>query len=117
MKIHYVFLVVGAGGTGGNFIKEFVRFITNFTSDKVKIDVILIDGDTVEKKNCDRQPYLLSDINQNKALVLANAIGDTYGYDVYAFSKYLEEPKQLSTILKKFSNDVIPVIVGCVDNV
>ena len=119
MKIEYVFMIVGVGGTGGNFAKEFIRFITNLSNNDITVKIIFIDGDVIEEKNCSRQPYISDDINLKKAAVLAEAVGDTFGFDVTAYTEYIVNCEQLRRIYRNLcdvSSLSIPVIIGCVDN-
>ena len=66
----YCFIIVGAGGIGGNVARDLPKLMTGRSNDKM----IIIDGDKVEEKNCVRQPYQKQDIGQNKARVLARKI-------------------------------------------
>ena len=43
-------------GTGGNLIARLARFLSGDTGNLV-INVAIADGDTVEYKNMDRQPF------------------------------------------------------------
>lgn len=73
-QINYIVMIVGAGGTGGNFAKEFARYAAFYDKEGCSITAILIDGDTVEPKNQERQPYIAEDVQQNKAIALTSAI-------------------------------------------
>lgn len=119
MKIEYIFMIFGVGGTGGNFVKEFCRFLSRYQNKDKVVKAILIDGDVIEEKNCERQPFFKEDINQKKSSVLAEAIGDAFGYDVFAFTDYITNEMQINDIFnahKTQKNRSIPVLIGCVDN-
>lgn len=121
-QINYIVMIVGAGGTGGNFAKEFARYAAFYNKDGCRIVTVLIDGDAVEEKNQDRQPYVTEDIQQNKAIALASAIRETFGLkDFHAYPHYINDGKDLERIYNNFtesrSTDIfIPVLIGCVDN-
>ena len=57
MKNEYVFIIVGAGGTGTYFLKEFSRFIAGTSYEKQIVGMYILDGDNVEKKNLTRQCF------------------------------------------------------------
>lgn len=121
-RINYIVMIVGAGGTGGNFAKEFARYAAFYNKDGCGIRTVLIDGDTVEEKNQDRQPYITEDIQQNKSVALTAAIQETFGLkDFYAYPHYIDDGKDLERIYNNFKDNYspdifIPVVIGCVDN-
>ena len=49
--------IIGCGGTGSNYIKELARYLATNRNYMINADVILIDGDTVEEKNLERQSF------------------------------------------------------------
>ena len=122
--IEYVVIIVGAGGTGGNFVKEYARYISCLSKDNVAVKTVLVDGDYVEQKNMERQPFIDEDINQNKAVTLASAIEDTFsGVQINAYPHYIDNAEEIVRIfqnVRSYSgssvNVSIPVIIGCVDN-
>lgn len=124
MNIEYVVMVVGVGGTGGNFAKEFARYASFYKKQGQFIKMILIDGDKVESKNQERQPFIAEDVQQGKALTLANAINDSFDglEEVLAYPHYIEDKAQLEDLFSSVkmydgtSDKSIPVIVGAVDN-
>lgn len=126
---HYLFVVLGAGGTGGNFAKELVRFLAS--SKRTDCKVLLIDGDTVEEKNLIRQPFITGDIGKNKAEVLAGALSETFeGFPVAAYGNYIDDEKALNSLITgcitgrnsvlsspgDYHPSLIPVLIGAVDN-
>lgn len=64
-----LYIVVGAGGTGGYAIPEFIRFANN---QKNNADMFIFDGDKVEGKNLLRQAFFESDLGEFKAQSLVN---------------------------------------------
>ena len=108
-KIHLI--VVGSGGTGTYFLKEFSRFIAGGIQEIGKMTII--DGDTVEEKNCSRQAFAPEDVGQNKAAVMADILNSAFELNYEAVSDYLTELSQLKRLV---TDNEIPVIIGCVDN-
>lgn len=125
-NIEYIFLIVGAGGTGGNFAKEFARFMAGFCEPGKSIKAVLIDGDKVEDKNLSRQPFIGEDVQQFKAVALGTAIQETFELsEFYCCPKYIDSSRDLRELVRRFStygelsyngNITIPVVIGCVDN-
>ena len=122
-KIEYIVMIVGVGGTGGNFAKEFGRYASFFKVPDKSIKMVLIDGDHVEHKNEERQPFIAEDEQQSKALTLTQAIRETFDVDVQCFPHYINKAAELTHIyneLASYSDSdkgvSIPVILGCVDN-
>lgn len=108
----YDFFVIGTGGTGTYFLKEFARFAMD--NDLVG-QIHLFDGDTVEEKNLKRQCFIEEDIGRNKAAVMAEVLNDSFGLNIMAHAVYLTDAKQIKELIPE-SASRIPVFVGCVDN-
>ena len=70
--------IIGCGGTGSNYIKELARYLATNRNYMINADVILIDGDTVEEKNLERQSFTPEDLLMNKAEAMALAVSDMY---------------------------------------
>lgn len=111
MKYH--FLVMGCGGTGGNFLKEFARFLHSDGAGNNRVQVTVLDGDVVEKKNIARQPFTEEDVGMNKAEAFCQAIYEVYGLSFHSYSRYVENVWELKRICADGS---IPVLIGAVDN-
>lgn len=113
-NVSYKICVIGAGGTGGYFLKEFSRFISGR---KLPIPQLLImDGDMVEEHNLTRQCFVPEDIGSKKAAVLAEVLNDTFSLNWESYPFYLSEKNQLLQALGTLEQKTIPVILGCVDN-
>ena len=110
-KPKYNVIVIGAGGTGTYFLKEFSRFLCG--KNKMINSYTIFDGDVVEEKNLARQAFCEDDIGFNKAVVMADALYSSFDVRWDAYSAYLTELSQLTALEKK---NTIPLIVGCVDN-
>lgn len=118
--MQYKTVILGTGGTGGILAKEYGQFLYSLSDeDKAKWgDVLLIDGDIVEKKNLVRQPFIEEDIGKNKAEVLAEIINMAYGTEYRAFGSYITSLSDFMNLLGCGNNDkdTVYVLCGCVDN-
>ncbi|MCH4182970.1 MAG: ThiF family adenylyltransferase [Prevotella sp.] len=104
----YTIYVVGCGGTGSLLARDIPKLLVGS-----KDELVLIDGDMVEKKNIIRQSYQQQDIGDYKSIALSRKINSLYGPVSTAVDTYLTKD-ELFTIIKH--NDTIPIIIGCVDN-
>ncbi len=108
----YKIFVIGAGGTGTYFLKEFSRYLSGNKEMKDKIDSMeIFDGDYVEHKNLARQCFTEDDIGRNKAAVMAEVLNETFDLNYVAHDSYLSDLKQLEV-----KNGIVPIIISCVDN-
>ena len=115
-KTVYNVIVIGSGGTGTYFLKEFSRFIAGGNNNVNKL--IIFDGDVIENKNLARQSFTKDDVGFNKAAVMADVLSGAFDLNWVAHATYLTELKQLEDISKEcaYGKTIIPIIVGCVDN-
>lgn len=107
----YELFVIGSGGTGTYFLKEFSRFYQG-RSDIFR-SMCIFDGDTVEDKNLMRQSFLPEDVGFNKAAVMAGLLNDAFDLKWQSFGKYVLTKDD---ILSLHETSYVPVIIGCVDN-
>lgn len=107
--IKYVFIIVGAGGTGSLLARDLPKLLID-TDHKM----LVVDGDQVEKKNMKRQSYQEHDIGEYKSIALSSKINTFYDTRCEAMGIYLTKDE----IYEYCENNIeyIPVIVGCVDN-
>jgi hypothetical protein len=70
--VHYV---IGCGGVGSWLVPKLTRLLGSTR----RSEVTLIDGDTLEERNLDRQLFGPDDIGRNKAEALADAHGGALG--------------------------------------
>ena len=123
---YYGAVVVGAGGTGSLFLGDFCRFLSS--SDKDKRDIVIADGDTVERKNLARQWFSEEDIGRNKAAAMAEVLTDVFDVNIEALGQYIDTPEEVIKILERLKGkaqdkrrfqtiNFYPVIISCVDNV
>lgn len=74
-------VIVGCGGAGG-----WVAMLLAKSPDRAPL--VLVDGDTIEERNLERQLFGPSDIGRNKALALSIKL-KRMGLEVEAFKEYL----------------------------
>lgn len=118
---HFQLLVVGTGGTGSYFLKEFGAILASLKKESnLSFSLAIIDGDRVEHKNLDRQNFFKDDIGQHKALVLAEALREHYGIEVTAYPFYIDSAGQMKKIFdqmpKPYYKKTLPILIGSVDN-
>lgn len=103
-------IVVGCGGTGTFFLKELGRALSGEESPGVK-ELLIVDGDAVEKKNLLRQAFSLEDIGENKAKVFADILGDAFDlkFPIRYLDRYIEKEQDLPS-----HGSVL--LIGCSDN-
>lgn len=122
-KIRYNIIVVGAGGTGGNLLKELGRFLKFYNKEYADWRLTVIDGDLVEEKNEARQPFQDFDVMQNKAAVFKEQLEECFGLpadNITAHADYISTKEELLAIseieeLPKNRQELV-ILVGAVDN-
>jgi PRTRC genetic system ThiF family protein len=112
-------IIIGAGGNGGYLIPQLLRQIS-LQNKELKFQnrpqhtITIIDADSVEDKNLQRQNFLPRDVGYNKAEVMANRYGMAFGLEVNYIPEYLESEKMLKDIIKNGTGT--PIVIGAVDN-
>ena len=104
-------IVVGSGGTGTYFLKEVSRYLARLGKKNLFKDFSIYDGDTVEKKNLDRQCFMDDDIGRNKACVMAEILSDAFSIPWKSYPLYVTKKKDI-----RLNKNYIPVVIGTVDN-
>jgi hypothetical protein len=120
-------VLIGCGGTGGYVLQQVCRLLYGLKEERRAArdgppmfgietvegvpGVLLVDGDTVERKNLLRQYFLPADVGERKAMVLAGRYAAAYGLNVAAYPNYLTS----NTDFKRLVPDGA-VVVGAVDN-
>lgn len=130
IKRMYHIIVVGTGGTGGNLVRDLGRFLKFYDKDNTAWDLTLIDGDHVEEKNAERQPFVGCDVMQNKAVVMRSGLVECFDLPdkkIIAIPEYIESTQDFRNLYKYFSKpswttsqtenviDMV-ILVGAVDN-
>ncbi len=100
-------IVVGCGGTGSLTMGYLARMLRN-----TRTSVLLVDGDTVEDKNLERQGFSSCDIGEYKAEMLADEVLGVGMKCVQYIPDYLIDKSQLPRPEK----DEFTILIGCVDN-
>ena len=92
-------LIVGVGGVGGYAAENIVRAGIG--------TVIMVDGDTVDISNCNRQlPAMTSTLGQYKADVLAARFRDINPEGKFiALNRFLKTPEDISSLLQSENFD------------
>ncbi len=104
--------VVGAGGTGSAIAMglPYLDQAMRAWGHPHGLDVALMDGDAVSETNCVRQPFSVSDIGQNKAVVLINRINLFWG------TRWNGVPQHFHARSLDHDRGQCPdVVIGCVD--
>ena len=74
----YNIIIVGCGGTGGNYVQDLGRYLyENPLQSQCRI--LIADGDVVEEKNIGRQPFQRRDIGRKKAEVMQEVLTEVFG--------------------------------------
>ncbi|WP_321367973.1 ThiF family adenylyltransferase [uncultured Desulfuromusa sp.] len=98
-------LLIGTGGTGSYLAQGLAKLVAGYRLD---LQVLLVDPDMVEEKNCARQNFHAWEIGSGKSEALCQRLNQQYGVD-FAFSKSRGE------VHLHFVYDRL--IVSCVDNI
>lgn len=125
-RTRFHIIVVGAGGTGGNLLKELGRFLKFYK--KFDWHLTIIDGDQVEEKNTERQPFGSMDTMQNKAAVMKEGLVECFDLSenqITAIADYIDDVADMhgaatyggthNSYYSSTSTEQV-ILVGCVDN-
>lgn len=108
---HYNILMFGAGGVASWLLPQLLKLLYNYrekSTIKPTFEIKLIDFDTVEDKNILRQNFIPSDVEENKAKVLASRYSQIYeGITVSYIDKYIINHSFLQIYLNKNSSQII----------
>lgn len=112
----HLFVCVGTGGTGGDFVKEFAKELIFHPN----AYLLMIDGDKVEDKNRARQPFGCLDLQQNKASILKEGLCSDFPElkdRLFAYPHYIEDVSDLASAISDTGlTDSSICLLGCVDN-
>jgi PRTRC genetic system ThiF family protein len=105
-------LVIGAGGTGSAIVLGLPYFDQAMRAwgHRYGLEVTLMDGDLVSVTNCVRQPFSVSDIGQNKAIVLVNRINLFWGTRWFAIPNHFH-----ARSFNRHQDRCPDLVIGCVD--
>ena len=84
-------IIIGCGGIGSHLIGPLVQYLCSLSVDERPKELTLIDGDSYEESNLDRQSFHASKVGQNKADVQAERLNVLYTnlMDFYSIDEYL----------------------------
>ena len=102
--------LIGCGGTGSHLAQTVSR-VAAHCRDKggPELQLVFVDGDTVEHTNVGRQLFSASDVGKNKAQVLASRFGAVFGLNIVAFPQMLDQ--------QRIANPhAFGILVGAVDS-
>lgn len=110
-------ILAGCGGSGSWLAPTVVRtarlLIEKFNRE---VQVVFVDPDQVEAKNCYRQNFAEFEVGQNKAEALARRYGLAWGLEVLALPGRFDADldRLLASDHQTYYN--LSVLIGCVDN-
>ncbi|GKS12881.1 hypothetical protein YDYSY3_38810 [Paenibacillus chitinolyticus] len=120
-SFYYYIVMLGAGGTGGYTVQRLTKMMSAFS--QISSFLLIADPDTIEEKNLLRQPFIMPDIGQKKADVLAKRYGSTYSLKIGSYSdSYIESVEDLERLFSltdyrhKSGQFIQKVLIGAVDN-
>ncbi len=91
-----------------------------YNEENVTWELSIIDGDTVEARNAERQPFVSSDAMQHKSAVMAEALVDCLGLPqsrITAYTRYIDDYDDLKGIIRySGTGNSMVLLIGCVDN-
>ena len=117
-------IMLGAGGTGGHVAPHLYRLLHALDRE---VNIVIADGDIVERKNLVRQNFVCSDLGRNKAQVLAERYAAAFGMQISYIPNFIEDEVRLAELVKPVTYQVRPydyyncekgisILIGCVDN-
>lgn len=118
-------LIVGAGGTGGTLASMLARYLYSKKTDEIRqFKLYLIDGDLVDEKNINRQPFSSDDVGCFKVDCLSEAYTEVYGISVFPFPTYIDKVKKFENIVgsdwfgtsRFYDVKQHIILIGAVDN-
>lgn len=111
-------ICLGAGGTGSAFIRDAARMMSVDKEEGGNTKMIICDADIVEESNLKRQCFSPRDLGKNKAAVLAQRYGGTFGVDIAYIDKFIESDNHLYDIVSANNMSSMALyIFSFVDNV
>ncbi|MCY9308796.1 ThiF family adenylyltransferase [Bacillus inaquosorum] len=124
--MHFDIVQVGCGGNGGYITQRLAKLLSSLikASDRSTFSYTLVDLDTVEEKNLQRQPFLPHDIGKNKAKVLSERYGKSYQFPIFYREQFVESVEELRNCFLSNHDSYVPdsnrilirVLIGAVDN-
>lgn len=98
-------VIIGCGGVTSWMIAPLIKLLNG---SEHKPNLVLVDGDTIEERNLERQWFDESDIGQNKAVALIGKLDDDYPIEP-AVTDYFTDGARLPV-------NGLSLYLGCADN-
>jgi len=103
--------ILGCGGTGSHIAQTLARLASHCRdTNGPYVQLVFVDGDTVEAKNVGRQLFSALDVGKNKAQVLASRFSAVFGLSIVAFPHMLEAHTRIA------NPGGYGILVGAVDS-
>jgi PRTRC genetic system ThiF family protein len=107
-------LIVGVGGTGSVMARHVGSILFDMQQrDLDTPQVYLIDGDTVDRSNCGRQPFSRTDIGGHKAQLVAQRLNYALGLDIIYDNRMFTARDWQEAGYGTYTHTLV---IGCVDN-
>lgn len=118
---HFNIVQIGTGGNGGYLVQRLSKLLysLNQKDTNFRYTYKLIDGDQIELKNLQRQPFIDEDLDKPKAQVLAERYENAYDIPIFYKNSYAESSEDIEKMFyieSVWPNIQIPILLGCVDN-
>jgi PRTRC genetic system ThiF family protein len=108
-------ILVGAGGTGSHILQSLARLAAHVRHQAgPPLDIVVVDGDTVESKNVGRQLFSRADVGVNKAQALAERFSAVFGLAITAIPQ-MADGAVLAELQRSRPGRTYPILVGAVD--
>lgn len=108
-----VIVVCGCGGTGSHIAQSLARLLAHLRDTRgISVELVLIDGDTVEQRNVGRQLFAACEIGQNKAQTLAARFSAAFALNIHAIPAMATA--ELLAVLAR-GRQGLGLLVGAVD--
>jgi len=102
--------LLGCGGTGSHIAQTLARLAVHCRdTNGPHVQLVFVDGDTIEHKNVGRQLFSTADIGKNKAQTLAARFSAVFGISIVAFPHMLQSQTRIA------NPNGYGILVGAVD--
>ena len=117
---HFRIMIVGVGGTGSTLAHHLASLAFHARQKGVQVDLMLVDHDLVEMKNCGRQELSVQAAmvgNIPKVADLALRLNAAYGLNIEAWPQKYEVGMARDWFADgRYGHPPTHLIIGCVDN-
>lgn len=109
-------VIVGCGGTGSYLAQNAARLaVHSRAGGGPEIQIILMDGDSVEEKNVGRQLFCPAEVGRNKAMTLAARLNAALGLKIAAIPE-MATRESLDSALWQNGHGGQRIVMGAVDS-